>query len=133
MALQLSVDVRNARADVIETTIGTSPTLSVFTGSSPANTATANSGTTLVSMTLPSNWMGDASDGSKAMAGTWTANASANGTAGYFRLFASGGTCHAQGNVTVTGGGGDMTFANVDFVSGQEINITGFTLSEPNG
>ena len=132
MALQHSTAVRNARLDAIETTIGTSPVLKFFTGSAPANCAAANSGTELASMTLPSDPLAAASGGSKAKSGTWSTTGIAAGNAGHFRLYASDGTtCHQQGTVTVTGGGGDMTVANLSIAVGQTVTVTGYTLTEP--
>lgn len=53
MTIQLSTDVRNARLDVIESTIGASPTLEIRDGAPPANCAAADSGTVLATLTLP--------------------------------------------------------------------------------
>lgn len=135
MSLQFSVSVRNARLDVIESTIGTSAVLKIRSGSAPATCADADSGTVLASASLPTDWMAAASGGAKAKSGTWQdASADATGTAAHFRIYASdGATCHAQGTVTVTGGGGDMTVSNTSFAAGQEFTVTSFTLTEGNG
>lgn len=132
MSLQFSTTVRNARLDTIESTIGTSAILKIRTGSAPADCATADSGTVLATLSLPSDWMAAASSGSKSKSGTWEdAIADATGTAAHFRLYASDGTtCHLQGTVTVTGGGGDMTLDNTSIASGQQVTITSFTLTE---
>jgi hypothetical protein len=134
MAIQLSVAVRNARLDAIETTIGTAAVLKIRTGAAPGTVATADSGTVLASLTLPSDWMAAASSGSKAKSGTWEdTSADDDGTAAHFRLYASDGTtAHLQGTVTATGGGGDMTVDNTSFNSGQSFTITGFTLTDGN-
>lgn len=134
MALQYSVTVRNAKLDAVETAIGTSAVLKIRTGSAPANVATADSGTVLASCTLPSDWMAAASSGTKTKSGTWEdTSADATGTAAHFRLYASDGTtAHAQGTVTATGGGGDMTVDNTSFASGQAFTVTGFTLTAGN-
>lgn len=134
MAVQLSVSVRNARLDTIESTCGTSAILRIRTGAQPATCATADSGTVVASCTLPSDWMGAAANGTKAKAGTWEdTTADATGTAGHFRLYdSSGTTCHMQGSVTVTGSGGDMTVDNVSFSSGQSFTVTSFTLTDAN-
>lgn len=132
MAIQYSVGVRNAKLDAIETTVGVSPTLVIFSGTMPASTATANSGTVLVTMTLPSDWMSAASAGAKAKLGTWEdASADATGTAGYFRIF-GGGTCHMQGNCSSTGGGGDMELDNTSIASGQQVTVSTFTITSGN-
>lgn len=133
MAIQLSTSVRNAILDQIETTIGTSAVLKIRSGSAPATCATADSGTVLATLSLPSDWMAGASSGSKALSGTWQdTSADATGTAAHFRLYASDGTtCHLQGTVTATGGGGDMTVDNTSFASGQSFTVTTFTLTAP--
>jgi hypothetical protein len=129
MAFQFSAAARNAALDAIETTIGTDPTLELRSGSAPANCATADSGTLLASMPLPSDWMAAASGGSKALAGTWQDTAAdAAGTAAHFRI-KQGATCHIQGTVTATGGGGDLTLDNPVLAVGQQVTITAFTLS----
>jgi hypothetical protein len=134
MTLQLSTTVRNARLDVIESTIGVSAILKIRSGAAPANCGTADSGTVLATCTLPSDWMAAASAGSKAKSGTWEdTSADATGTAAHFRLYASDGTtCHAQGTVTATGGGGDMTVDNVSFAAAQAFTVTAFTITEAN-
>lgn len=134
MAFQLSVAVRNARLDAIETAIGASAVLKIRTGAPPANCAAADSGTVLATLALPADWMAGASGGTKALAGTWQdASADAAGTAAHFRLYASDGTtCHAQGTVTATGGGGDMTVDNTSFNAGQSFSVSSFTITEGN-
>ncbi len=134
MAMQYSVSVRNARLDSVESTIGTSPILKIRTGAAPANCGTADSGTVLATVTLPSDWMSAASGGTKSMSGTWEdTSADATGTAGHFRVYDSGGTtCHIQGTVTLSGGGGDMTVDNTSFATGQDFIVTSFTITAGN-
>jgi hypothetical protein len=78
--------------------------------------------------------MAAASGGSKAKSGTWQdAAADATGTAAHWRLYASDGTtCHAQGTVTATGDGGDMTVDNTSFATGQSFTVSSFTITEGN-
>lgn len=129
MSFQFSITARNAALDAIETAIGAAPTLELRTGTVPTNCGTADSGTVIATMTLPSDWMAAAASGSKALSGVWQdASADAAGTVGHFRIKA-GATCHIQGTVTITGGGGDMTLDNNVVASGQQINITSFTLT----
>ncbi len=134
MALQYSVAVRNANLDAFETTVGASAILEIRTGSPPADCATASSGTLLALCSLPADWMNAASGGTKTKNGTWQdTSANGTGTAGYFRIFdTTGTTCHAQGTVTLTGGGGDMTVDNTSFVTGQAFSVTTFTLTSGN-
>lgn len=134
MSIQLSTAVRNARLDAIETTVGTSAILKIRTGAAPANCGTADSGTVLATLNLPSDWMAAASSGSKAMSGTWQdASADAAGTAAHYRIYASDGTTvHLQGTVTATGGGGDLTVDNTVFASGQAFTITSYSWTDGN-
>ena len=134
MALQLSIPVRNARLDAIESTIGASAILEIRTGAAPANCAAADSGTLLASMTLPADWMAAAANGSKGLSGTWEdTSANAAGTAGHFRIKDSGGTsCHLQGTAGITGSGADLELDNDNIAAGQSITITGFTINDPN-
>lgn len=133
MAVQLSVAVRNARLDVIETTIGATAILRIRTGAQPATCATADSGTALVSMTLPADYMSNAASGVKALLGTWTGTGAAAGTAAHYRLYDSTGTtCGMQGNVTASGGGGDMTLDNAVIAVAQVVNVTAFNVTEGN-
>jgi hypothetical protein len=133
MALQFSDSVRNAILDAIETTIGTSAVLKLRTGAPPATVATADSGTVVATMTLPSDWMAAASTGTKAKRGTWEDTSADNaGTVGHFRLYASNGTtAHKQGTVTITGGGGDLTLDNNVLAAAQAVSINTFTLTAP--
>lgn len=132
MTMQYSVGVRNARLDVVESTIGTGPTLEIRTGAPPVNCAAADSGTVLATVTLPSDWMAAASSGTKSKSGTWQdLSADAAGTAGHFRI-KQGGTCHIQGTCTITGGGGDMILDNTSFAVGQVFTVVNFTLTAGN-
>lgn len=131
MAFQFSTTARNAALDAIETAIGTSAVLKIRSGSVPADCGTADAGTVLATLTLPSDWLAAASGGSKSKSGTWEdTSADATGTAGHFRIYASDGTTvHMQGTITATGGGGDMTLDNTSIASGQQVTITSFTIS----
>lgn len=131
MSLQLSVAVRNARLDAIETAIGVSPTMKIRTGAPPADCATADSGTVLATLALPSDWMAAAASGSKAKSGTWQdASADATGTAAHFRIYDGGGTCHIQGTCGI--GSGDLQLDNTSLATGQSFTVTGFSLTDGN-
>lgn len=133
MTVQLSTAVRNARVAAIETTIGTAPKLQIRTGAPPATPATADSGTLLVEYSLPSDWATQ-SGGVLTFAGVPLSQAAvAAGTAGHYRIKDSGGTtCHAQGTVTATGGGGDLTIDNPVIANGQTVQVTGWTITDGN-
>jgi hypothetical protein len=134
MAIQFSVGVRNGRLDSIETTIGTTPILRIRSGGPPTNAAATDTGDVLATMTLPSDWMSAASSGSKERLGTWQdTSADDTGVAGHFRIYdSSGTTCHIQGTITATGGGGDMELDNTSLATGQQVTVSTFTLTDGN-
>jgi len=133
MAIQFSVALRNGRLDSIETTISTTPKLQIRTGPPPANCAAADSGSLLIEIDLPADWMNAASGGSKTKNGTWSGLASGTGSAAHFRVKDSTGTTtHIQGTATATGGGGDMTLDSVSISTGQTVTVNTFTLTDGN-
>jgi hypothetical protein len=104
----------------------------IFDGTMPGATATADAGTILAELTLPSDWMANASSGSKALSGTWEdTSANNSGTAQYFRVYNSGiSTCHIQG--TVGTAATDMIVDSTSFTAGQKFTVTTFTLTDGN-
>lgn len=138
MAIQFNVATRNARLDAIESTNGTSCCLEIRTGSPPATCATAGTGTILATVNLPSDWMGAASNGVKAIAGSWVDLSVDNtGTAGHFRIYNSQATkdnttCFIQGTVSAISGGGDMEVSSTSFTQGQSFTVNTFSLTDGN-
>ena len=138
MTLQYSDEVRNQRLDTVETVIGAAPILELRSGSAPATCATADSGTLVCSITLPSDWLAAASSGVKAKAGTWSGTgsvAAGGGTnVGHFRIKNAGSpnTTGMQGTVTATGGGGDLTLDNISVATSQAVTITSFQITGGN-
>jgi hypothetical protein len=131
--MQYSVAVNNARLDAFESAIGTSPKLRLYTGTVPANCAAAATGTLIAEIALPSDWMTAASNGTKAMLGTWSGVGAAAGNVGYFRIVNNAGTvAHMQGTATATGGGGDMVLVNVNVAVNQPIEVDSFTITAGN-
>lgn len=137
MALKYSETLRNAQLDAIETTVGATPKLRLYSGAAPANCAAAATGSLLWEEDLPADWMAAAASGSKAKSGTWSAAglaAAGTGTnAGYYRVYDSTGTtCHIQGTVTITGGGGEMTMDNPNIAENQVITVNTFAIDAAN-
>ncbi|MES2903282.1 MAG: hypothetical protein V4696_03775 [Pseudomonadota bacterium] len=134
MTVQIADSIANAMLDSWESAIGTTPKLRIRTGAPPANVAAASTGTILVEIDLPSDWMAAAAARSKAAQGSWVDAAANNpGTAGHYEIVkADGTTRQEQGTVTATGGGGDMTIDNVVIAVGQQVTVTSFTRSMPN-
>lgn len=133
MALQLSIAVRNARLDALETAVGASPRLRLLTGAPPLTCAAAQVGTLLCEIALPADWLAVSSGGIKDKNDTWSGSGLAAGNIGHFRLVDNvGTTCHLQGTATVTGAGGDMTVDNVSVALGQAVAINTFILTDAN-
>jgi hypothetical protein len=137
MSIQLSVAVRNAQADALESTVGTAPKLQIRTGAPPANCAAADSGTLLCEINLPSDWLNAASSGAKTLAGTWSGagavGAGAGTDGGHFRIKdSSGTTTHMQGTFGETADSADMTADNKNIATGQTVNITSFSYTRAN-
>lgn len=133
MAMQFSTAVRNARLDAFETTAGATAKLRILTGTQPANCGTAESGSLLCEITLPADYLAAASGGTKSKSGSWSATATGTGTAGYFRIVDNAGTtCHQQGNITATSGGGDLELDNTSINTGQTVTVTTYTLTDGN-
>jgi hypothetical protein len=127
MAFQKSIAVRNAELDAIEVSIGVDAKLKIFTGAEAVNCAAADPAGTLITMTLPTDWMSAAAAGVKAKLGAWSGTASGSGTAASWRIYATDGTtCGLQGNMT------DMTLDNTTVVSGQTITVATFSITAGN-
>jgi fibronectin-binding autotransporter adhesin len=111
MATQYSTTARTNRATQLNTDIGTSAKINIYTGAAPANVGTAASGTLIVTLVGNATSFGTASAGALTGYGTTTAsaastgnpigpvNAANTGTAGYFRIATSGSTDVVQGLV----------------------------------
>ena len=136
MAVKLSVTVRNARLDAIETAVGVS---AILKGRSarPPHRPTARrrmpARSWRASPCPPTGWRPPPPDRRPRRA-PGAAQADAAGTAGHFRIYTgpAGTVCHLQGTVTATGGGGDLTLDNAVIAAAQSLTITGFTLTDGN-
>lgn len=135
--LQYSTTLRNNQVGQIESTVGTSGTarLRLLTGTQPADCSIAETGTLIAEINLPStSWLTAPSGGQVSLDGTWpTATAVAAGTLGYFRIYnTSGGTCHIQGDISLTAGTGAMKVDNTNVQINQQITISAFAISAGN-
>lgn len=133
MTTTASTTTRNAGADA-KCALANSGLVKIYTASKPANPQTAiTSQTLLATLTLNSTAFGAASTGvATANAITSDTSADATGTAAWARVLKSDGTTVLWDcDVTATGGGGDITFATVEFVAGAIIALTSMTYTEP--
>lgn len=128
MAFQYGTTLRNNQLTQIQSTVGASGTLKIFSGAEPATCATADPTGLLATITLPATFMGTASAGTVAMSGTWSTTASATGTAASFRIYDGSSVCHIQGNCT-----SDLVLNNTSLATGQTVTVTTFSVSAANG
>jgi hypothetical protein len=130
--MQNSIAVNNARLDAEEVAIGASPKLRYYTGSIPANCAAPRTGTLLVEIDLPADWMNPASNGTKTKAGVWsgTAIAGAGATPGYACIMDNAGTtCHKQ---LTSGVGTGQAPVDGTITAGQTVTVDTFTIISAN-
>jgi hypothetical protein len=126
MAFQYGTTLRNNRVGQIQSTVGASGVLKIFSGAEPANCAASDPSGLLCTITLPATFLAS-SGGVTALAGTWTASASATGTAATFRIYDGSSVCHVQGNCTT-----DLVLNNTSITSGQTVNVTSFSVTGGN-
>jgi hypothetical protein len=114
---QLSVDMRNAELDALETTLGIDPIFRLFTGNQPADCSVVSSGTLLAEFVMPNDWMEPASGGTKMMLGNWQSlGITTTGFVGYYRIYErTGNRCKAQGPVC------QAWFPSTSFIAGQRL------------
>lgn len=139
MATFIEDTLRSAMADAMETNIGASPILEIWAGTVPADesaTLTGGGRVLLASMTLPADWLTNASAGAKSLSGTWEdLVADATGDAAFYRIKTSGGTYKLQGTVSqsaASGGTGDLKLsqATAGIVAGQRVGIDSWTFTQ---
>lgn len=136
MAWGLSIAARNAAGKAVTDLIdgGSGPgTMEIRSGTRPATPATTATGTLLATVTFGDPAFGTWSAGSSTVADPAGVTAAATGTASWCRIKDSTGTAVLDGDVTATGGGGDVTLASTAISSGQTVDITGGSLTMPQG
>lgn len=130
---QYSTTLRDAQLNTIETTVATTgaATLEIHTGTQPANCAAAEGGGVLATVSLGADWLQTSTGGGPVAktAAAWTGNATANGTATYFRI-KGGTTTHLQGSVGTSAS--DMIVDNTNFAIGQAFTVNTFTVAAGN-
>ena len=130
--LKLSTTYRNTIMDALTTEAGASALILIYSGTQPAGGGAA-SGTLLGTLTCATTFAPAASGGAITLGSiTGDSSADATGTASFFRLTQSDTTWVLDGDITVTGGGGDLTLDSVSVVIGGTINISSATFTAPN-
>lgn len=130
MSLTLSTLIRNDMGDTAVDAIdrGTSNPngyAEFRTTTKPANPQTAAPGTLLATVRFSNPAYGTFSNG-RAVANPIASdeNVAASGVCGWFRVYDCDGTPLWDGEVTITGGGGDIEFDNINFIQGGTVHLT---------
>ncbi len=113
--------------------------IEIRTGTQPSGGPDAAAvGTLLATLVLSEPAFGNAADDDPG--GTATANtvndddtADATGTATWFRAYDANGVAVLDGDVTATGGGGDLEINSTSIQAGTRVSITSWTVTMPEG
>lgn len=137
MTVSISTQARNDGGDAIVDLIdlgSTNPNgyLEIRTSSKPASPQVAATGILLATHNLSDPAFGNFTNGvANANSITDDTNVAATGVASWFRIYDKDGNAIIDGEITVTGGGGDLEFTSVNFVTGGISSITSLTATMP--
>ncbi len=132
MSSRTSIVARNAAANA-QAVLANNGYIRIYSGPQPATPETAASGTLLAELRLGATAFGAAVNGVlTANAITGDSSADNTGTAGWGRILQSDGTTALwDGDVTVTGGGGQFEFNSIAFQVGAAVDLTSLTITLP--
>lgn len=136
-AFRISNAASKAMADTFDDQVNIGSTASVLdvrTGAQPADPDTTATGTLLATLTFSDPAFGAASDGAPgglltASAITQDSSADATGTAGYFRIRATGTGADDVADGECGTSGADLNFNTTSITSGSAVSITSLTVT----
>lgn len=137
MTININTQARNEAGDAIVDLIDAGSSnpngyMEIRTGSKPSSPQVAATGTLLATNAFSNPAFGNFTNGSSiANVIADDTNVSATGTAGWFRIYDRDGNAVIDGDISVTGGGGDITFDNINFIAGGTVTITNLTATMP--
>lgn len=130
MTLYYSNSTRHAQNEGLITYAGTNTQFNLYSGTQPANANTAIT-TQVLLVSLPiAGVFGTDTDGTLTLGAVTQTNASASGTASFFRIFKSDNSVVMDGSVGVSSA--DLILNTVDIVAGQSVDITAGTIIRGN-
>ena len=130
MTLEYSNATRHAQNEGLITYAGTNALFNLYSGSQPANANTAiTTQVLLVSMPI-AGVFGTDTDGTLTLGAVTQTNASASGTASFFRITKSDSSVIMDGSVGLSGA--DLILNTVDIAAGQSVDITAGTIIRGN-
>jgi hypothetical protein len=132
MALKFPAAFRTTRAGTVTTRAGNAALLRIYSGTRATDSDTAiGAQVKLAELTCGTPFAPGATSGVLTANAITNANALATGSATWFRLVDSTGTTTIMdGDVSVSGGGGDLQLVTVSITSGQPVSVTSFVLTE---
>jgi hypothetical protein len=128
--VNLSSTIRNQMLAQYYSVLGNTPVVEIRTGIPPTSCSAADTGTLLVSITLPTNWITVPTDGVITIQGVWIGTATSDGNAGHYRIKTTGGICHEQGTVYQGTGSGDMSLDNINISVNQLVQVVTWTRTQ---
>jgi hypothetical protein len=130
MTLEYSNATRHAQNEGLITYAGTNALFNLYSGTQPANANTAiTTQVLLVSMPI-AGVFGTDTDGTLTLGAVTQTNASASGTASFFRITKSDSSVIMDGSVGLSGA--DLILNTVDIAAGQSVDITAGTIIRGN-
>lgn len=128
MTFTITAATKNTLLNQITTAIGSGANIIIYSGVMPTNADASLSGNTVLA-TLPcsSTFAAAAAGGTLTANAITQENASATGTASFYRILTSGSTVIAQGAVGTSGT--DMILNTTSLVSGGPCLISAYTIS----
>lgn len=133
MPVRLPNSLRTALATAVLTAIDTDAgagKIEVRSGTQPATGDTAATGTLLATIVL-ADPAGTVATGVLTFTDPAAVSAVAAGTASWFRLMDNSGDTVLDGDVTATGGGGQLQLATTALTVGLSVDVTSFTITMP--
>lgn len=137
MSVNISTEARNAAGNAIVDlldvgSINPNAFMEIRTGAKPANPQTAATGTLLATLNYSNPAFGAFGNGiALANAISPDVDIDENGIAGWFRCYNRDGVAVFDGDITITGGGGDIEFDNINFLKGGTVQITVLSATMP--
>jgi hypothetical protein len=129
VALKLSTTIRTSALAFVSTF--NAGTMKIMAGTRPGDTTGAET-TILATVALQSPAF-TVSNGVATLNNPAAVNASATGSATWFRMIGANSNDRIDGLVTALGGGGDLELNTTTLVTGVSVDITGGTLTMPAG
>jgi hypothetical protein len=130
MTLYYSNATRHAQNEGLITYVATNSQFNLYSGTQPANANTAiTTQVLLVSMPI-AGVFGTDTNGTLTLGAVTQTNASASGTASFFRIFKSDNSVVMDGSVGLSSA--DLILNSVDIAAGQSVDITAGTIIRGN-